>query len=740
MTTRSLRPLLWPALVALLTAGHVVLMTAVNPDFFMRGDTDAQFAPTWFHLGEMVRAGQWPPLLDRDSWVGGNYAAEALFGVYNPVNLLIWLFVSSMGNLTTAVVTVKAVALVALALGTFAVARDHGARPWAAAVVATALPVSGFTTYWDAGSWAGGLIAFAYAPWVWWAFRRVRQRRLNPVWAFLIGSLAVTQGNPYGVLAVVVIGLVLLVEALVARDRRAALTLGLLGLCVAAWLPLVFGPLLATSDLAFRSGGLLFSNNGKMRPQLGDLFLLSSPTFTPDVRSIRGPTVVPAMYFAWFVLPLLPWLRWSSLRGRLRVLLGPVAIAGIYLVLTLAPSKLWLFRWPLRQVEYCYLGLAVVVAVVLSQGLARDHVRVRLVGTGVLVFLTAWLTWAQDPPWLRVSLGGPLLLAVLTAALLGLHLRGLTAGWLAAVLLAGGTGVLATQAVVFGENAGSRGWHFPHDVSALRSEFADREGRVIQFADLVSRQKESRDARLRASWRSFLAGSMYHPAGVEAVNNYTGLGYLPFNRRLCMAYDGLTRPCGYRQFLRPVTSSGLPMVDLMKVDTIVVQDQLTAGVSPPSGWDEQQDREAVVLRRSAPVPWPEGELSHVTTGVTVEDAVTVDAYREDVYGVEAPGGGTLTFAMLAWPGWRAELDGRSIAVRPNEVGLLTVTVPAGTAAETLTLEWSPPGARVGLAAAAVGCAGALTLGLVPLRSRRARRHERGAPSRSDPDPGAGREQ
>ena len=34
--------------------------------------------------------------------------------------------------------------------------------------VAIALPFTGFTLYWDAGSWPSGLMAFAYAAWVWW--------------------------------------------------------------------------------------------------------------------------------------------------------------------------------------------------------------------------------------------------------------------------------------------------------------------------------------------------------------------------------------------------------------------------------------------------------------------------------------------------------------------------------------------------------------------------------------------
>ena len=88
---------------------------------------------------------------------------------------------SLVPNLLLGIIVVKGVALMALALGTWLVCRDHGAERWAAAVVSVALPVSGYTLYWDAGSWAAGLLAFAYAPWVWWSFRRVLRGAAEPV-------------------------------------------------------------------------------------------------------------------------------------------------------------------------------------------------------------------------------------------------------------------------------------------------------------------------------------------------------------------------------------------------------------------------------------------------------------------------------------------------------------------------------------------------------------------------------
>ena len=68
----------------------------------------------------------------------------------------------------------------------------------------------------------------------------------------MVGALAVTQGNPYGVLALVVIGLALVVEGLLERDRRGLLMLIGAGACAALVLPLVYLPLLGNSSLTVR--------------------------------------------------------------------------------------------------------------------------------------------------------------------------------------------------------------------------------------------------------------------------------------------------------------------------------------------------------------------------------------------------------------------------------------------------------------------------------------------------------
>jgi hypothetical protein len=711
----------WPLLVCVLTAAYSTIPYLVTPWFYQRGDTAAQFAPTWWRFGQAVREGQWPVWMDPGSWAGGNYVGEALFGTYNPINLLIWLGVSYGPDLAVSTLVVKATVMVLLALGTYLLAREYDAAPWAAAVVAVALPFSGFTLFWDAGSWPSGLQAFAYTPWVWWAMRRTLRGVGSPVWVVLIGALAVLNGNPYGTLAVVVVGAALLVEGLVSKQWGGVVRLALAGLCVAAFLPLVYLPLLANADLAVRSGGALFENSGKLRPTAGDLLAASSPFHVPPIRAITGPMKVPATFLAWFALPLLPWLRYGVLRARSRELVGLGLVTVIYLAMALGPSKLWLFRWPLRVIEYCYLGLLVVLAVLLTQGLARSAVRPRLVASGLIVLGIGYLTWSQDPGALRRAAAGMVLVGVLTLFLLAAHLFLKRPAAIATVALAGVGVVLGSQVLVFGENASSRVWHVPSDVSALQQRFADREGRVMQFADLKPLQNQGRIKELERQWQHFLPGSMYHPAGVDAVNNYTGMGYKPFTKFFCMEYDGLTQPCGYRNLWR-VGQGGQPaMADLMKLDTIVVAPELAKGVSPGDGWEvAEKDDDVQVLRRTAPHDFEGSELAWAGGGVDAQDASSSEDGLSHRVVVQAPEGGRLVWSMLAWHGWSAELDGKALEVKPTDVGLVSVELPKGTSG-AVTLAYRPPGLVVGVAGAAVGLLGALVLGLVGRRARRRHR-------------------
>lgn len=712
-----LRAVGWPLMVCLLTSAYAAVPTVRTADFYRRGDSAAQFLPTWYHLGELLRSGTWPPVLDPDSWQGGNYAAEAIFGIYNPLNALNWLFVSTQTDLNLSATVVKAEFLTILALGVYLLCREYGAAAWASSIVAVAMPFAGFTVYWEAASWASGLSAFMYAPHVWWAFRRAGRGRLNPFWAFLIGALAVTQGNPYGVLGVVVISVGLVVEFTVQRQWRQLRRLLLTGACVAAVLPLVFLPLLATAPLAHRSELATVVNRNFMRPNLGDLVNLSAPTYLPNILTFLDPMRVPAVYFLWLAVPLLPWLRWSALRSRLSQLAGVVTTAALYAFLNEAPSTLWLFRWPVRLVEYLQLSLAVTFALLLSAGLARDKLRARWSATAALVLVGGYLSWAQTPQLIADHVVATVVVAAFAAAFVGVSRkapRGVAS--IVSVAQAGTLSVLALQVYAFPENYSAANWDLPASVSTLQHRLGSYTGTTMQFA-ITANLRDVANVEGSRAWGGLAAGSVYHIVGVDAVNTYYGIGYEAFTKRLCMDPKGNTHPCGYDHFFLPAGPGGRSLAELMKVDTVIVQRGLLARPAVQPGWRvAQRNSQLVVLHPTSPWPYPDSRLSWASHGVDVQSAQSLSATSETAeVSIDASRPQRLVFARLAWPGYSATLNGAPLQVSSTPAGLLAVDLPVGITGGRVEVQFTAPGQRSGLVLAGLGALVAAAAGVLAVR-------------------------
>lgn len=688
-----------------------------NRIFYYWDDSAAQFLPTWYHLGQQVLAGNVPPLLDLDSWMGGNIAAEALFGIFNPLNLANFVLVAKLPDLALAAVLVKTEFVMLLALGTYLVCREYRAARWAAAAVAIALPFGGFTLYFDTSVWAAGLISFAWVPHVWWSARRAARGELNPIWAFLIGALAITSGNPYGVLGTCVVLFGLLVEFGVRREWAVFRRLLGLGVCVGAVVPLVFLPLLGSSAVTWRTN-LGVANDNMLVPGIGDLLNASMPSYLPQISAWQGRGLpVPAAYFAWFVTPLLPWLEWRAFRRRAGRPVAALVVAGVFLLLMFGPSQLWMFRWPVRLTEYAYLGLGVVFAVLLTNGLRRDHVRRRALASGGILLLTTYLAITAWPVGINRHLAFLVLLAVLTAGAVYLSRRG--GRWLGFVLAGGTAVVLLVQTTFFPGNYAVQPYHFPHSVSALRNTFAGKyQGTTMQFATM-SAVSNTVGMTPEGGWRYFLFGNAYRPAGVDSVNAYTGLGFTDFSTAFCMSYVGESCPDGYRTLWRRTGEGGRPLADLMRVDTVVAQRALIPDAPSEPGWrTTENDSVVTVLHRTAPQPFPDGRLGYVASGLRVTSDTDTGTTAETVR-FDATTGGDLVFARLNWPGYRADVNGTPVAVDSGPAGLVVVRVPAGTSG-TLHLAWTPPGLPLGIGAALAGLAGAIALGVLHLLRRRAR--------------------
>lgn len=688
-----------------------------NRWFYYWDDSAAAFAPGWHTVGERLLSGSWPTLFP-EMWAGGNVTAEALYGTYNPVLLAESVLVASVPNLAVGMTLVKMQFLALLAVGVYVLARQYGATRAMAFVAGLAMPFAGYTLYFDASTWASGLIAFAWIPHVWWSTRASAMGRVNPLVPIVFGFLAMTTGNPYGAVAVGVVYLAVLAET-VARNRAADTerpfpgirSLLVSGGAIVMMSLIVYLPLAFTTGVSVRTQTGI-RNDDALRPGLGDLLNLSALSNRPYGPIFEtSAATVPLVYLVWFLVPLAPWIRWGSLRRLGRGTVSLAVFGGIYLVLLLGPSNLWLFRWPARLIEYGQLPVIVIAAVALSAGLARDRWKLRLGITAGLILAQFYLSWAEIPEDIDIHVAALAITVALTAVALVAAFRAprVFAGTLAAGIVV----ALAAQTNLwFTGNYNVTPWKFPRQVAFLEEHFGDRyPGTTFVIADRENIDENDPTGQ----WGDVLFGSLYQPAGVEAVNNYAGISFNSFVDALCINYyGGVACPDGVDRLLAESPDTGRSWLDAMRIDTVVVQNsgpyggpQALDGL-PADEWDVRVEHGVTVGTRTTPHPWPDGRLAATTPGLEITgDVAATDTHETVSY----TGSGTATFALLAWPGWTATVDGQPVDVIESPGGLLQVDLPdSGGTESTLTLDFTPPGSTLGWGLAGAGLLVALGQG------------------------------
>src|SRR5215470_874629 len=587
-----------------------------NAFFYYVGDNPESFVPDWYHFGELLRAGQLP-FMDAAGWYGGNYPGEAAYSLWHPVLLLDFVVVSLFDDLAMAAAVVMVEHLALLAMGVFLLAREYGSGRAAAVVVAIGVPATGFTLYYEASGWPAGLAAFTWVTWFWWGARRCSRRLASPLVPFGLGLLAIATGSPYAVLGVLIVLFGIAVELVVRRDFKVLTHLIVTGGCVAAASTLVFLPLLGSLPVTQRQDLAMLANDTFMVPDVGDLAASGSPTYLPSILNWNGAVLerVPSTYFIWFVIPLLPWLHWRGLRSDFRRLASLAIVTGSYGVLVLGPSNVWLFRWPIRLIEYLYLGLGVLFALLLSSGLARDRFRQRAFTSAALVAGGCYLSFAGRPELWRMHVAVAAAVLVLTLGAIVLYLRG---SWLAfiGVLLVGTIGVVAYQTSRIPARPPENEAVTPaRYVSAIKDRSAAYRGPVLQLADRAAGPAEDET--------KILLGNLSVVTGHESLNRYSGISFAKFNAALCMDYKGLVCPDSYDRLWRSYPGTDVPLIDALRVQTLVLQNRLLPQVvdgPPAQGWTlALRDETRTIWVRSEPLSLP-GRVSWASAGTEVRSA------------------------------------------------------------------------------------------------------------------------
>lgn len=698
----------------------------LHPLFYYVGDNPQSFVPLWRHLGQLLRSGQWPSL-EPGGWYGGNIAADSEFSLWNPIGIINDLVVSGYNNMAAAAAFVQIENLALMTMAVYLLCREYGANKVPSVLFGFAMPVCGFAVFYGAAGWPAELTAVTWVLAFWAAAHRMTRGKLTPFVPFVLGVLAITTGNPYAALGMIMVIIALGVEVIVKKNRRALWYLLGMGVCAGATVILVFYPLVEALPVSTRQSLSGIVNNAFLVPHLSDFVASSAPSYLPPIVNWGNAAIekLPSTYFVWFLIPLLPWLRWRVFGSKLKSLVSLCVFTGIFLVLTVGPSNLWLFRWPIRLIDYFYAGLAVLAAIAFSGGIAKDKLKLRGWLSAGLIAMGAYLAFAVTPEYRSLHLEATLIVAALLAAAIFAHYR---RGWRAfgAVLLVGTIAVFSFQTARLPVPE-STTIAQPHDVAAIKAGTALYQGTVLQLID-VNNASSSDMAN-----GEILFGNEALLAGDDTLTRYTGIGFDRFTSALCMDYRGDVCPQIWDKLWQPVAGTNVNLIDALRVRTLVIERNLfpaQADAAPPAGWRvAAKDNVRTLWLRTDPLPYP-GRVSGMSDGTQVHSADLQNDQQVQHISYTAPeGGGQLMLAQLAWPGYQATVDGQAIKVGENSIGLVTLNVPAGT--HTVTLSFHDSGVRIGQYLLALAALAALLLSLFYWRGNR--RRDRSGPPPSEKD-------
>ncbi len=716
-TDNSQRPTWWLRLLPLVGMWVTIVISAIlplrrNEIFYYWDDTAAAATGVWQKVPSELLSGH-VPVLNLDMWRGGNFAAEAATGMWNPVMVALMFVAHAIDDLAIAMAVAKIAFMLICGTGVYLLARSFEANPWLAAAAGAALPVSGWTLFVDGTAWINGLAVSAFTPWAWWALRRAYQAHFSPgrtIGAVVAGAVLVSTGNPYSMLTILAVFVALLGEAVADRRVRALVPGFLIGFTILLTSLLVYLPFLGTSHVGFRAESGLY-NDEFIAANLNHLLGLSAPTFHPWLPMYGGTMAVPAAYLAWFVLPLLPWVRWREASARF--LAGPLTYAAFFLILVLGPSQIVMFRWPGRLLPFLYLGVIVLFAVLLSRGLARDRRRLRALWSSIAIGAGWWMSFSDHPEHWKYHTLATLVIIVFTAVavLPRPDMRRLF------LVFAGGTVVTTFLALQLSPSfVNTYGYDFPRSKSAMQENFDDRYvGTTLQIMNYEGQL----DYTPEGGWKDMLLGNMFAAADVDSLTAYSGVGFTVMDKALCSDHKGMMCEKAWDEVWDVPRGGTVPFVDQMRVETIVVAHE-SGDHEAPEGWRVAETTDFVtVYRRTDPLPLPGSTVGDAGDAVEIEAAALDGETSENIEFSSSDGSDadrTITLARVAWPGYTATLDGKDLEVETSPVGLLEVTVPPGVDSGELEIRFQPPGWNIalgGIAAAVV-----LTAGFAVIRHRR----------------------
>ncbi len=697
-------------------AGYAAVLLA-NPRHFYTDDSESQYTPLWIMFGRALRSGHLPILVP-EQWMTGNYSQEEA-GLFNPPQLLIDLIAPSVNNLALLDTVVKLIFSIIAALGVYRVCLAYRSRaPWAA-VAGIAFPLTGWFLFFDEASWVTSLTGTAWMINAWASAVRYSRGKSGPIPVFVFLYLAISVEYVFPAVESALMLIAVAVGELVyrrkwepvARLTAVALCAGLAGL-------MTYLPSMLSAKVSWR-GNSQINNDMFLTVPWSESLNASLPSTLPAFTSWWGYIQpLPMTYIAWFLIPVLAFVDWRKARDAWQEFTAAALFAIMFLMWAAGPGTVGPLRWPARVLPMVALGLLILVCVLVGRfGTVRGW-RNRCIAAAVLI-LALWVrTFSADPHDVAWHLLSAVVVAALGAAAVWL---GRTRGTAAAAALTIVAMFPIAYAQVWSVQPTPMSWNLPAYRSDAKAAFPHFTGTTIQLGDRGLLQPN--DKSIEGAYGSLVFGNYARDLELSYVNGYTPNGHYWFGDMLCMRWDASVCPDAYRRLFTPEPTTGRTLVDLLKLDRVVLQKAMfpDVGEQPaPDGWKwadyPGHDRYIWVLEREdGLISTVNGRVAdaHDVTATSLSESDTTSRVR-----VSSAEGGRVVFARLGWPGYRATLNGHALPITTVSKSILAVDIPAGTSNADLEVSWRPPGWKICIGTAVVGLAGLGVLQWAYLRTRR----------------------
>jgi hypothetical protein len=692
--TRSTRSeIIGAGIAGLVVVGLCMLLLAHDPLIFWNDDYEISILPVFADMARAWNHGEFP-MLSPYSWVCGNLAGEFQYGVFsifiNALIVCIWKLPLTFAQQAAAFSIAH---LAVLSAGAFLLARGRKLPIPLSIFVALIASLNGWIICWGASDWFGALGAFTWLPWAWWA----AERALDPMrshWRFLWPApfvyLLITGGFPYTVLMLALVLTWLALRRLFEADNIAspARTRPYLARLARIW-PLLAGVALGLGLAAPAWLALLDYIHGSARESLQSSAHwqwlvpwnawpgLILPSWTVNWSNFSSRFVPHgATELACGLVPPVALLSGFIVNGRalLKKIRWELALLLVLLFLAMIPTA-GVFRWSFRWLPLFHLVLALCAA----EALALSSPKQRRVTAFLMLLLIIMLIIGA----LVLRTGGdhlfPLTWIFLGLALVWLAIESLPLNFLHEWAPAAVTFVaLPATYLCIPPNSGAPKYNFAQSLLEPQPLDPQRLYLSVYPPPETFYRIEVKPARVGQIVRP---GSTSMWAGLRFVNGYSPIRPAGVARVFASAIHGEVDP-DLAQWLLAHEAGGDRLLQRIGIDGIIVAKEFDFIPQPAAEWElaTENDEGRVFHRRGQAMPMVRSV--NFSGGNSIAKITDIVARRNWVSAsIAVPDGdrpALIAFSRPFFPGYRARIDGRDLAVSSMRNLIPLVEIPPGT--------------------------------------------------------------